>query len=85
MSVSRNVGNAVTRSRIKRRLREAFRHLQHELPGSYDLVITVQPHDVRNATDCTGHLQEAAEKLHRQWMQTKDNPTNDAGESAAQS
>ena len=41
-----------------------------ELPGSYDLVITVQPHDVRSRPDCRTLLQHAAEKLHRKWTQS---------------
>lgn len=48
LSVGSRVGNAVARNGIKRRLREAFRQLQHELPrhadGGYDLVINVRPH-----------------------------------------
>ncbi len=44
LSVSRRVGNAVTRHAIKRKLRESFRLLQHDLPGGYDFVIIVRPH-----------------------------------------
>ena len=43
MVVSRRVGSAVTRNRVKRRLREIFRH---ELPGLKPglwLVITAKP------------------------------------------
>lgn len=49
LSVGSRVGNAVARNSIKRKLREAFRHLQHDLPlhaeGGYDLVINVRPHE----------------------------------------
>jgi len=42
LSVSRRVGNAVTRNHWKRRLREAFRHTRgHLLPG-LDLVVVVR-------------------------------------------
>jgi ribonuclease P protein component len=39
LSVGRKVGNAVERNRWKRRIREAFRLLQHELPSGLDLVV----------------------------------------------
>ncbi len=38
-SVSKKIGNAVARNRVKRRLREIMRSLGSELPGGYHMVI----------------------------------------------
>lgn len=42
LSVSRRVGSAVERHRWKRRIREAFRLSQHELPAGFDFVVVVR-------------------------------------------
>lgn len=39
LTVTRRVGSAVTRNRVKRRLRDVFRRRRGELPGSLDLVV----------------------------------------------
>ena len=43
LSVSRKVGNAVTRNAVRRRLREVFYSTLDEAPGSWDLVVSARP------------------------------------------
>lgn len=45
LTVPRHVGTAVRRNRIKRLLREAFRHLQHDFAVGCDFVIVVRKHN----------------------------------------
>ncbi len=43
LSVSRKVGNAITRNAVRRRLREVFHTTLSEIPGNWDLVVSARP------------------------------------------
>jgi ribonuclease P protein component len=70
ISIGRKVGTAPRRNRIKRLLREAFRHHQHDLPAGvgYDLVITVRPHEPLILAEYQKILTHFMVKLHGVWQ-----------------
>lgn len=69
LSVSRKVGGAVERNRWKRRLREAFRLTQQDLPHGVDLVIVPRATDVPPLAELKASLlrlsAQAASRLRR--------------------
>jgi len=73
LTVSRRVGRAVRRNRIKRRLREAVRLHQHELPAGYDVVVRVLPHEPLTLDEYSRLIRDAAEHLHQRWQRMSNN------------
>lgn len=74
LSVSRRVGNAPRRNRVKRLLRDAFRMLQHDFPCGYDLVVVVRPHEPLILAEYQKLLSAALVRLHGVWMKRKKAP-----------
>src|SRR5689334_9054927 len=67
LSVSRAVGTAPRRNRIKRLIREAFRLMQHDFPRGYDLMVVVRPHEPLILAEYQRILSAVMVKLHATW------------------
>jgi ribonuclease P protein component len=70
LTVSRRVGTAARRNRIKRLLREAYRLHQHDLPSGYDVVVRVKPHEPMDLKAYAELLAATLRTLDERWKKT---------------
>ena len=65
LSVSKRVGNAVCRSRVRRLIREAFRKSRAELPVGIDIICVAKPRILQAADEITPLLRKFAAAAQR--------------------
>jgi ribonuclease P protein component len=81
LSTSRKVGTAAKRNRIRRLIREAFRHLQHDLVAGYDLLIVIRPHEPLTLAEYQNLISAMVVKLHGVWSRRRVNNSGTASPS----
>jgi ribonuclease P protein component len=64
LSVSRRVGNAVKRQRVRRRIREVFRRNKSKLTRGWDVIVVAQPRSAHSGCDVDSSLPALLQRLN---------------------
>ena len=75
VSVSRKHGSAVHRNVKRRRLKEAFRLLQHELPSGLDLILIPRQRDDSTLVDYQASIKTLVPRLARRLQRNSESGT----------
>ena len=84
LSISRKHGSAVHRNLKRRRIREAFRSLQHDHPRSFDLVVVPRQRDDSTLQDYRNSLRTLVRRLAKR-VQTAECTPGSADEAGVDS
>jgi ribonuclease P protein component len=82
LSVSRKHGSAVHRNVKRRRIREAFRCLQHDLPCSFDLIAVPRQRDDSTLQDYRNSLRTLIRRLSKRIAAANESRRADHGAGA---
>jgi ribonuclease P protein component len=80
LAIGRRVGGAVTRNRIKRRVREAFRLTQHQWPRGYDVVVSAEAHEAMTAGAYRDLMDRITTELDAAWRRRNERPSASGNE-----
>lgn len=72
LGVGKKLGNAIYRNRYKRKLREAFRLTQHQLPVTCDLVLIPRPTPTPSTQQYSRSLLSLCQRLQRRLGKKKN-------------